>query len=182
MSGDLNNNQQQSAMEQKINEMVQQSRVLEAYMNDIVTKEATVTRLIEEARLASTAIQSIVDESQIEALTPVGVGVYIKSLIPPVKKLLINVGAGVVVEKNRGDTINYIEARIKEFEIAGKQLINQRQQIETRMNQLQGQINQMLQQAQTTSSSTNSSAPSSSQGNSRPHLHSHNDDQQLHSH
>jgi prefoldin alpha subunit len=141
---------------------------------------------MDEARLASAAIQNMVDESQIEALAPVGIGVYIKSLVPPVKKLLINVGAGVVLEKSREDTINYIEARIKEFEIAIKQLSSQRQQIETRMNQIQAQINQMLQQSQTPSPSPSSSSTtmpsSSSQGSHGPHLHSHGDDQSLHSH
>jgi prefoldin alpha subunit len=142
-----NETNQQGAVEQKINEMVQQSRILEAYMNDIITRETTVTRLIEEARLASSAVQSITGESEVESLMPVGIGVYVRALIPPVKKLLINVGAGVTVEKSREDTITYIESRIKEFEIALRQLTNQKQQIEMRMEQIQNQVNQMLQQA-----------------------------------
>jgi prefoldin alpha subunit len=145
MSDDIT--RQQSAMEEKINEMVQQSRILEAYMNDIINREATVTRLMEEARLASNAVQNIADESDIESLASVGIGVYMKALIPPVKKLLINLGAGVAIEKSREDTLNYIESRIREFEIALRQLATQKQQIETRMEQIQNQINQMLKQA-----------------------------------
>src|ERR687886_1412594 len=99
MSDDIT--RQQSAMEEKINEMVQQSRILEAYMNDIINREATITRLMEEAHLASNAVQNIADESDIESLAPVGIGVYMKALIPPVKKLLINLGAGVAIEKSR---------------------------------------------------------------------------------
>ena len=52
------NPQQSGAVEQRINEMVQQSRILEAYMNDILTKEATAVRLIEEARLAASAMNN----------------------------------------------------------------------------------------------------------------------------
>ena len=85
--------------------------------SDIINKEAAVSRLIEEARLASSAVQNIAD-NEVESLMPVGIGVYVKSLIPPVKKLLINIGAGVTIEKNREDTINYIESRLKEFEVA----------------------------------------------------------------
>jgi len=144
MSNEIN--RQHSSMEQKINELVDQSRILEAYMNDIVNREATVTRLIGEARLASAAIQSLTDESNIEALTPVGIGVYVKTTIPPVKKLLINLGAGVTVEKTREDSIHYVEARIKEFELALSQLLGQKQQIAMRMEQIQGQINKILQQ------------------------------------
>jgi len=141
------NPQQNSAIEQRINEMVQQSRILEAYMNDIVTKEATIVRLIEEARLAASALHNIVPETQTESLVPVGVGVYMKALIPPIDKLLVNVGAGVTIEKSKQDAINYIESRIKEFEVASRQLAGQKQQIEMRMAQIQEQIKHMLQQS-----------------------------------
>ncbi|MRN39704.1 MAG: prefoldin subunit alpha [Nitrosopumilales archaeon] len=161
MSNEIN--RQQAGMEQKINEMVEQSRILEAYMNDIINREATVTRLVGEARLASTAIQNIVDENVVEALTPVGIGVYVKTLVPPMKKLLINVGAGVTVEKTREDAINYVEVKIKEFELALRQLLGQKQQIAVRMEQIQAQINQMLQQGQST--------PASSLSNPRKQAH-----------
>ena len=152
MSNEIN--RQQAGMEQKINEMVEQSRILEAYMNDIINRESTVTRLVGEARLASTAIQNIVDEDAVEALTPVGIGVYIKTMVPPIKKLLINVGAGVTVEKTREDAINYVEVKIKEFELALRRLLGQKQQIAVRMEQIQAQINQMLQQGQSTPASS----------------------------
>jgi prefoldin alpha subunit len=119
-------------------------------MNDIITREAAVTRLMGEARLASAAVQKIVDEKEVESLTPVGIGVYIKTLIPPIKKLLINVGAGVTIEKTKEDTVNYVEAKIKEFELGLRELLNQKQQIAIRMEQIQAQINQMLQKTSTT--------------------------------
>jgi prefoldin alpha subunit len=140
--------QQLAAMEQRINEMVQQSRVLEAYMNDIMTRQVTVTRLMEEARLASTTIQNFSSESEVESLMPIGIGVYVKTNVPPAKKLLVNLGASVVVEKSRNDALNYVEARIKEYEVAARQLEAQRQDMESRMEQMQTQINQMLRAAQ----------------------------------
>ncbi len=140
--------QQLAAIEQRINEMVQQSRVLEAYMNDIVTRQLTVTRLMEEARLASTTIQNISSESEVESLMPVGIGVYVKTNVPPIKKLLVSMGAGVAVEKSRDDALNYVEARIKEYEVAARQLEAQRQDIEMRMEQLQAQVNKMVRTAQ----------------------------------
>lgn len=140
--------QQLAAIEQRINEMVQQSRVLEAYMNDIMTRQVTVSKLMEEARLASTTIQNIKSDSEVESLMPVGIGVYVKTTVPPIKKLLVNLGAGVAVEKNREDTLNYVEARIKEYEVAAKQLEAQRQEIAMRMDQIQAQVNQMMRAAQ----------------------------------
>lgn len=150
---------EQAALEQKINEMMQQARVLEAHLNEIISREAAVSRLLEEAKLASSAVQEIQTETEVESYVPVGVGVHMKVSVPPVKKLLINIGAGVAVEKSREDTINYIESRLKEFEIALKQLMGQKQQVSLRMEQIQVQVNGMVQRA--TSGRSNSTKSSS---------------------
>ena len=65
-ASDQSRQQELAAIEQRINELVQQSRILEAYMNDIMTRQLTVNRAIEEARLASTTIQNITSESDVE--------------------------------------------------------------------------------------------------------------------
>ena len=140
--------QELAAMEQRINELVQQSRILEAYMNDVITRQVTVGKLIEEAHLASNTIQNITSESDVESLMPIGIGVYVKTTVPPIKKLLINLDAGVAIEKSREDALNYVETRIKEYEVAARELEAQRQEIAMRINQLQSQINQMIQAAQ----------------------------------
>jgi prefoldin alpha subunit len=135
-------------MEQRINELVQQTRILEAYMNDVMTRQVTVSKLMEEAHLASSTIQNITSESDVESLMPIGIGVYVKTTVPPIKKLLINLDAGVAIEKSKEDALNYVETRIKEYEVAARQLEAQRQEIAMRINQLQSQINQMIQAAQ----------------------------------
>lgn len=147
-ASDQSRQQELAAMEQRINELVQQSRILEAYMNDVITRQVTVGKLIEEAHLASNTIQNITSESDVESLMPIGIGVYVKTTVPPIKKLLINLDAGVAIEKSREDALNYVETRIKEYEIAARQLEAQRQEIAMRINQLQSQINQMIQAAQ----------------------------------
>jgi prefoldin alpha subunit len=157
MSDELRHQQQAASIEQKINELVQQSRVLEAYLNDNISRETTVTRLLEEARLASNAIQNVPTDSEVESFMPVGIGVYIKALVPPVKKLLINIGADVIIEKSKEDSINYIESKIKEFEVALRQLVSQKEQISMRMEQIQAQVNQMLQKGSTTSTTSTTS-------------------------
>jgi prefoldin alpha subunit len=144
---------EQTIIDQKMNELLQQSRVLEAYLNDIMSREATITRLIQEARLASDALQNMLSGTELESLTPVGIGVYTKAVIPPVKKLLVNIGAGVTIEKTKDDTINYVENKLNEFEVGLRQLSKQRQQISLSMEQIQMQVNQMISQATSTQSS-----------------------------
>lgn len=148
-SGLGHSHEQARALEQQLNEMVQQGRVLEAYMNDIMNRQAAVGRMLEEARIASATIQGISADTDSEALMPVGIGVYIKTNVPPAKKLLVSLGSGVTVEKNRDDTLNFVEVRIKEYEVAMRQLETQRQQIAMQMAQIQEQVNTMLSAAQT---------------------------------
>ena len=144
MSNKANTNK--SAIEQRVNELVQHSRTLELYLNEVLEREATVTKLIEEARLASYALQNISLDKENEALMPIGVGVFLKTNIPSIDKLLVNIGAGVTIEKTHQDTLNYIESRIKEFEIGLKQLVEQKKQITSQLEQIQHQVNSMLQQ------------------------------------
>jgi prefoldin alpha subunit len=136
------------ALEQALNEMAQQSRALEAYMNDIVARQAAIGRLYEEARLASTTLQGISADAEVEALMPVGSGVYVKANVPPMKKVIVSLGSGVTVEKSKEDALNFVEARIKEYDVAIRQLEAQRQEVSMRMEQLQQQLNAMLRQAQ----------------------------------
>jgi prefoldin alpha subunit len=145
MSNKANTNK--SAIEQRVNELVQHSRTLELYLNEVLEREATVTKLIEEARLASYALQNISLDKENEALMPIGVGVYLKTNIPSIDKLLVNIGAGVTIEKTREDTLHYIESRIKEFEIGLNQLRDQKRQITSQLEQIQQQVNSMLRQA-----------------------------------
>jgi prefoldin alpha subunit len=134
--------------EQQLNEMAQQSRMLEAYMNDVTNRQAAVARLLEEARIASATIQGVSADSESETLMPVGIGVYVKTTVPPVKKLVVNLGSGVAIEKSRDDALNFVESRIKEYEVAMRQLEGQRQEIAMRMEQMQQKINMMIRSAQ----------------------------------
>lgn len=147
MTSRENSNDQISA-EQKISEMLQQSKILEAYMNDILTKESTVTRLITEAHLASEAIQELSSTTQEESLVPIGIGVYLKVTVPQVRNLLVSVGSGVTIEKSKENAKNYVELKIKEFDLALKQLQSQKEQIAIRMNQLQNEVNTEMQKSQ----------------------------------
>jgi len=142
------NSNSQISSEQKISEMLQQSKILEAYMNDILGKEATVSRLITEAHLASEAIQGLSSTDEQDSLIQIGIGVFLKVKVPQVTNLLVSVGSGVTIEKSKENAKNYVESRIKEFELALQQIQSQKEQIAMRMNQLQNEVNVEMQKAQ----------------------------------
>ena len=152
-------------MEQTVNDLVQESKLLEAYYNDVVAKESVLHRLYEESHNSFEALRSLSPESETISLVPLGIGVYVKSLIYPLEKVLVNIGAGVVVEKRKDDAVNFIEQRIKEFELATKQLATQKQQISHRMMEIQNTVNSYVGQMRNHDETAHSHSPS--------HSHSH---------
>ncbi|MBA3749914.1 MAG: prefoldin subunit alpha, partial [Nitrosopumilus sp.] len=119
--------------EHSVNEMIQESKLLESYYNDIVSKESMLHRLLEESHNSFEAIKNLSEDSDTLSLIPLGIGVFVKGSISPINKVLVNVGGGVVIEKKKADAFNFIEQRIKEFETAAQQLYSQKQQISHRM-------------------------------------------------
>src|SRR5690349_5466503 len=141
-------NRQMNSIEQTVNDLMQESKLLEAYYNDILSKESVLHRLFEESHNSLEALSSLSAESETPSLVPLGIGVYVKSSIYPLERVLVNIGAGVVVEKKKDDAINFVEQRTKEFELATKQLASQKQQISQRMVDIQNTVNSYMNQMQ----------------------------------
>jgi len=151
--------------EHSVNEMIQESKLLESYYNDIVSKESMLHSLLEESHNSFEAIKNLSVDSDTLSLVPLGIGVYVKSSISPINKVLVNVGGGVVIEKKKEDAVNFVEQRIKEFETAAKQLSSQKQQISYRMTDIQNTVNSYVGQMQEHNHNHNPS------GHSGPHSH-----------
>lgn len=141
-------NRQMNSIEQTVNDLMQESKLLEAYYNDIISKESVLHRLFEESHNSLEALSGLSSESDTLSLVPLGIGVFVKSSIYPLGRVLVNIGAGVVVEKKKEDAINFVEQRIKEFELATKQLAAQKQQISQRMMDIQNTVNSYMNQMQ----------------------------------
>lgn len=159
---------QMNNIEQTVNDLMQESKLLEAYYNDIMSKESVLHRLFEESHNSLEALSRLSSELETQSLVPLGIGVYVKSSVYPLEHVLVNIGAGVVVEKTKDDAINFVEQRTKEFELATKQLAAQKQQISQRMMDIQNTVNSYVNQMQ--------------KGDSGLHSHSHDHGSSTHSH
>ena len=134
--------------EAKIQALVSQMKMYESYFNDILTRENTVTRMMEEGGLAIEAIKNISGQDTVHTLMPIGTGIYLQASASPNNKLIINIGAGVATEKSRDDTVAYVESRMKEMEVALRSVMAQKQDIATRMEQTRNEVNTILKKAQ----------------------------------
>lgn len=125
--------------------LLQQMQSLEAYLNDLLQREETVMRLLQEATNAVESIKVLAGNVEYETLVPVGLGVYVKAKINPDQKMIINIGAGASVEQNKESAINYMESRIKELEMVLQQLASQRQEVSMKLEQGQHEMNRLIQ-------------------------------------
>ena len=125
--------------------LLQQMQSLESYMNDLLQREETVMRLLQEAANAVESMKILAGNSEYETLVPVGLGVYVKAKINSDQKMIVNIGAGASLEQNREDAINYMESRIKELEMVLQQLASQRQEVSMKLEQGQHEMNKLIQ-------------------------------------
>ncbi len=81
-------------------------------------REGTFLSILREATAAIESIKSLGTQPDSDTLVPLGMGAYVPTKISSNNKIVVNIGAGVAVEKDFPAAINYFEARIKEIEIA----------------------------------------------------------------
>jgi len=92
--------------------------MLETYLGDLINKENNLVNIIREAASAIGSIKALNETTESETLVPMGIGAFVKAKIQPNQKLILNLGAGAAVEKDKDSAINYLESRIKEMEVA----------------------------------------------------------------
>jgi prefoldin alpha subunit len=131
--------------EEQAQSLLQQLQALEAYMADLLQREETVVKLLQEASNAVECMKSLNGDKEYETLVPVGLGAFVKAKVAPNQKMIVNIGAGASIEQDKASAINYIESRIKELEIVYQQLAAQRQEVAMRLEQGQQEMNKLIQ-------------------------------------
>jgi len=119
-------------------------QMLEGYLSELSQKEATIVSVIREASSAIQSLKTIDNKMDNETLTPVGLGTFIKTKVVPNEKLILNIGAGIAIEKDKDSAINFLELRLKEMQVALQETSNQKQQISASLEQGKQQMEQML--------------------------------------
>ena len=131
--------------EEQAQTLLQQMQTLEAYLGDLIQKEEVVIRLLQEASGAVESMKALGNDSRHEALVPVGMGAYMKAIVQANEKMIVNIGAGTAIEQDKDSAINYVEARIKELEVALQQLAAQKNEVTARLEYGQREINKLMQ-------------------------------------
>lgn len=131
--------------EEKAQQLMQQMQMLETYFVDLSQREGTLYGVLREATAAIESIRSLSQKSDSEALVPVGMGTFVKAKISSNDKFILNIGAGISLEKDSTSAINYLEARIKEIEMAIQDNSAKKHDAAAQLEQGKNQINQLMQ-------------------------------------
>ena len=132
--------------EEQAQQLMQQMQMLETYFTDLSQREGTLLSVIKEAMSAIESIKSLHQRPNSDTLVPIGMGTYIQTKISSNDKIVLNIGAGIAVEKTYDSAINYLEARIKEIEVALQDTSSKKQEALARLEQGKDQMNQLMQE------------------------------------
>ena len=130
--------------EEQTQQLLYQMQMMEGYLSELTQKESTIVSIIREASSAIQSLKIIDDKMDNETLVPVGLGTFVKTKVVPNEKLILNIGAGIAVEKDKDSAINFLELRLKEMQVALQETSNQKQQISASLEQGKQQMEQML--------------------------------------
>ena len=132
--------------EQDVQTLAYTAKVVEGYLNDMVARETLLSRLFTEHKAALEAIENLPEGSNVDCMLPIGGGVSVPVRIDGGTKYLVSVGAGVFLEKDRSDTIYYLNKRIQQIEQALKTTSEQRRHLEGQLDSLQERLREKLAQ------------------------------------
>ena len=118
--------------------------MLEGYFSELIQKEEAIISVIREASSAVVSLKAIDNKTDSETLVPMGLGTFVKTKLIPNQKLILNVGAGVAIEKDQNYAINFLESRLKEMQVALQEVGGQKQQVSASLEQGKQQMNQLL--------------------------------------
>ncbi len=131
--------------EEQAQHMIQQIQALETYFADLTQRERTFLNVLQEAANAIKSIKSLSEKPGSDALLPIGMGVFVPAKVSSDVRTVLNIGAGITMEKDMDSTVNYLEARIKEMEVALQETVAAKQNVASQLEQGKAQINQLMQ-------------------------------------
>ena len=130
--------------EEQTQQLLYQMQMLEGYFSELIQKEQSIISVIREASSAVVSLKAIDNKTDSETLVPMGLGTFVKTKLIPNQKLILNVGAGVAIEKDQNYAINFLESRLKEMQVALQEIGGQKQQVSASLEQGKQQMNQLL--------------------------------------
>jgi len=137
----------QPTAEETVNALLVEIRVLEGTYNELTARQNLLERALLESRAALDSIKGL-DGKSPEVLTQIGGGAMLHSPPPSTDKVLINVGANVVIEKTKEEAVAMLEERSRDVEKTIVSLVGERNEIADRLNSDRDLLNNLMAKSQ----------------------------------
>jgi prefoldin alpha subunit len=128
---------------------------LQQYLNEYSQQAEVFTRqlqLIDDGLMEATAAIETLKElsagENMPVLLQIGGGTSVRANVIEPDRVLVNIGADVVVERSNTEAIEYLRDRITEMEASGKRVAETLDRIRSQMNEIARRIEIGYQQAQ----------------------------------
>jgi prefoldin, archaeal alpha subunit/eukaryotic subunit 5 len=128
---------------------------LQAYLNEYRQQAEVFAQqlsMLEEGRIeafaATEALSAILNAGDSTVLLQIGGGVSVRARVEEPDKILVNIGADVIVERSNSDAVEYLKDRITEMEASGKKVAEALDRIRTQMNEIARRLETGYRQAQ----------------------------------
>ena len=130
--------------EEQAQQLMHQMQMLESYFAELSQRENSLLNVFNEATYAIESIKGIGEKSESDTLIPIGMGTFIKTKISSGEKIVLNVGAGVAIEKDKDTAINFLESRIKEIQVALQDTATNKQDVASKLQQGKAEMNRFI--------------------------------------
>jgi len=118
-------------------------RMIESYLEEINNRENISIKAIIESKAASKATINLEKANFEDILFPIGSGLLVKLGKTPT--FLVNIGAGITIEKNVEEVKEFLDTRIKDIEEAMKTLTVQKNEMTQQYNSIKTALNTIVQ-------------------------------------
>ena len=130
--------------EEHTQQLLYQIQMFESYFAELSQRENSLLNVFKDATSAIESINGIGKKSESDTLIPIGMGTFIKTKISSGEKIVLNVGAGVAIEKDKDSAINFLELRIKEIQVALQDTATKKQDVASKLEQGKAEMNRFI--------------------------------------
>jgi prefoldin alpha subunit len=123
----------QPTEEETANNLLVEIRILESTYNELTARQNLLERALLESRAALDSIKGLSGQPT-EVLTQIGGGALLRSQPPSTDRVLVSIGANIVIEKPKDEAVAILEGRSREVEKTIMSIIGQRNEIAERLN------------------------------------------------
>lgn len=137
-----------AATQEKLEKLAYEYQLLQAQAQLLAQNLELLTMGRNEFQAVKETLEELkkIDDEKPEILVPIGAGSFLKGLIVDKENAIVSIGAGYAVQKSLDEAVEYLEARIKEYDEAIAKTQSSLKQLEGKLQELAAEAQKIQQE------------------------------------